>query len=216
MYWKVLEGSGRFQGGTHLSRESTWTRGGALGLHGPGAPAPWPMGAKPRGESPPPLPIREGVGLLPWGGVLPWYGGPWGGWCAPSPSYIKGGRPPSLNTPRGKRLLPPKGWSFPLFSFFLLRGCLGEALLGENHISTTTSSCWGGSRLPILRACWIKKEETSSSRTCAHLGGAARVALDRFGSRRRYDYFDYVSSIASASDLQRYEDAISLSLLACS
>lgn len=39
--------------------------------------------------------------------------------------------------------------------------------------------------------CWIKEEETSSSCTCAHLGGAVRAVQDRIGSRGKYDYANY-------------------------
>ena len=52
------------------------------------------------------------------------------------------------------------------------------------HQTTTPSCCWSGSLLLLLQACWIKEEETLSSRTCASLGGTVHCGADRSESQQ--------------------------------
>ena len=69
----------------------------------------------------------------------------------------------------------------------------------------------------VLSPCWIKKEEASPGCTCVEHGGAIRSALDRIFrdlNRREYDSINRVLVTLPLSDVQGYEDALSLSLLA--
>ena len=69
----------------------------------------------------------------------------------------------------------------------------------------------------LLSPCWIKKEETSRGCTCVERGGAIRSALDRIFrdlNHREYDSINRILVTLPLSDLQGYEDALPLSLVA--
>ena len=70
----------------------------------------------------------------------------------------------------------------------------------------------------ILSPCWIKKEETSQGCTCVERRGAVRSVLDQIFfcdlNRREYDSINRVLVTLPLSDLQGYEDALPLSLVA--
>ena len=69
----------------------------------------------------------------------------------------------------------------------------------------------------LLSPCSIKKEETSPGCTCVERGGTVRSALDRIFrdlNRREYDSINRVLVTLPLSDLQGYEDALPLSLVA--
>ena len=93
---------------------------------------------------------------------------------------------------------------------------LGEALLESRYFHHHTVVLLDLHQ-PLLPPCWIKKEETSLLCTCVKRGGAVRSALDRIFrdlNRREYDSIIRVLVTLPLSDLQRYEDALPLSLVA--
>ena len=69
----------------------------------------------------------------------------------------------------------------------------------------------------LLSPCWIKKEETSPGYMCVECGGAVHSALDRIFrdlNHREYDSLIRILVTLPHRDLQGYEDALPLSLLA--
>jgi len=100
---------------------------------------------------------------------------------AKSQPYPPGRRPPSL---------PPQ-----LLSAALRRSPAGIHHSSPHHAVVLSRSI---SSTSPPQSCWIKKEDTSPSRTCAKLGGAARAVLDRIGSRRRgglEELFEYINHV---------------------
>jgi len=154
-------------------------------------PFPSPIRIRRRGRPPlSPFPLGQtlvGLGFggrnpTPSGSRTPWRA-PWAGQPLPFPPLYTGAGGTPWHTSWSLRSflsrvrcpLPPNYTSIiPLRS-------LGEALRRWNIIIVTTPSCWRNSPSTLG---WIGVRGTSSSWTCAELGGAVRSVLGSVGSWR--------------------------------
>ena len=162
-----------------VHREGPPLSEGHMGRKGQGA-SPWRAGRAPHLR-----PMRLGLGGNPRGGAPPCLGGksPLPGHRPPSRSHLEGSAPlapsPINRGVRGGLLDTTQGAAPPLPNTSPPPYVLGEALSEYCCTNNTTPSCcrWSNLPQPLLPPCWIKKEETSPSRTCVERGGAVRSAL---------------------------------------
>ena len=129
----------------------------------------------------------------------------------PFPLYI-------VREREGSRTLPlaqPSPSSYTSSSSIVL----GEALLEnhELHHHHAVVLLLDSLPQPLPPTCYIKVRETSPGCTCVERGGVVRSALDRIFrdlNHREYDSINRVLIMLPLSDLQGYEDALPLSLVA--